>query len=1086
MKKALFTRRYPGTSLVFPFLFISLFLLVHGHLDAQKFYTAETTYAIKLGRTKPIYEWTTALPSDAEKLKELKKNKPRVIPNFAGRRPLTDHNPNALPQGADPLFNEAQLRMPANDILPIVNFSGIGEESSGAVPPDVNGDIGKDFYVEIVNGAFFRVFDKSGNPVSGLIATNSIWSQVGQTSLSDVLMFYDQAVDRWLMTEIGFSNRLLVAISVTSDPRGSWDAYFFQAPRLPDFPKYGIWGDAYYVTTNESGPNFPIYAINRDDILSGVATARVQRMTTPKIGGVFFEVAQPVDWDGLTPPPAGSPGIAVKLNDDDWGVADQDEIIFHKIFVDWNNSANSNIEVIAIPTTPYDTDGCALENTGGFSCIPQPNGQGIDGAQWIICNKAQYRNFGTHESFVMAFMVDVTGNDVAGIRWMEFRRTSTEDWHIFQEGTIGADDGLHRFMPSLALDGQGNIGIGYAVSGFSKFPSLRYTGRYRTDPPGTMTFTEHEFVSGTGSQGFDRFGDYFSMSVDPTDESSFWFAGQFITANGNWATRMVSFRASRDTVDVFPITLEKPGNDGALGDQEVGFTVFNRGLTTVFPFPVGFQFNEGDWISELPAIDSLPIDQSFTHYFSTPVNIPTPGTYPLRIATFLDNDGNKRNDTLTFMITKYGQRDIALEYQLTQEQGVVCEGEAIVSFLIKNAGIDTVRQIAFVLSREGNPIDTIEWTGELAFGAETTFAFPAAVEEGINHFSMDILSINTSFPDDLPANNFNEWSLNAHPEGKDVFLEFKTDNFPQETTWELFDESNNVIASAGPFGDAQTTTFSSFCLDPEQCYTFTVYDAFGDGMSKGSPGDFEITNEEGSLIAELARPNFGSQSSSQFCLTNECLFSIDVGVEHETSPGAGDAIALGEPSNNLGTVQYSINGGDDYQVSPVFDNLIPGTYILIAKDGAGCLDTTSFEILTCHLQTLVTTLPAVGGDVGEIHVTETGEIGEVQYSLNGSEFVSDSFFVNLEPGNYVVTVRDSLGCTTIDSVTVSTSVSTTSISEEHFINVYPNPNKGVFQVEAIFPPMHFSYLIMSCQNKQIPFYMVRSRDIMMFTRAKFH
>ena len=93
-----------------------------------------------------------------------------------------------------------------------------------------------------------------------------------------------------------------------------------------------------------------------------------------------------VDWDGLVPPPAGSPGIVVKLNDDDWGTTFTDEIVFHKINIDWNDSNNSNIEQISIPTAPFDTDGCQQENTGGFSCIPQPNGQGIDGSQWIICN----------------------------------------------------------------------------------------------------------------------------------------------------------------------------------------------------------------------------------------------------------------------------------------------------------------------------------------------------------------------------------------------------------------------------------------------------------------------------------------------------------------------------------------------------------------------------------------------------------------------------------------------------------------------------------------------------------------------------
>src|SRR5688572_27221304 len=425
-----------------------MFLLtVSGELNAQKFYTAESSYAIKLGRTKPLYDVVPVGPTDSLKLRERKLNKPKYVPNFGGRRHLDFHIPTALPHGPDPLYNPHSSRG-LNQILPKFSFEGISEAQVNSGVPDVNGDISRDYFVEIVNATFFKVYDKSGQAISGLISANSIWSQVQQMSAGDPILLYDQEADRWFLTEFPSNNRVLLAVSVTNDPLGSWDAYAFQTPRFPDFPKYGIWNDAFYLTTNEGGPNFPLYAFNRSDLLNGLDIIRFQRLTVPKNSGVFFEVGQPVDWDGMTPPPPGSPGLVVKLHDDDWGTTDHDHIILHKIHINWDSATLSNIELIDIPVAPYDTDGCSLESTGGFSCIPQPNSQGIDGAQWIITNKAQYRNFGTHEAFVMSFMVDVTGNEVAGIRWMEFRRTSSMDWHIYQEGTIGSDDGLHRFMSS--------------------------------------------------------------------------------------------------------------------------------------------------------------------------------------------------------------------------------------------------------------------------------------------------------------------------------------------------------------------------------------------------------------------------------------------------------------------------------------------------------------------------------------------------------------------------------------------------------------------------------------------------------------
>ncbi len=1020
-------------------------------LSAQTYHTAETSFAVKLGRTKPLYESVSISMTDKEKLKGLKANKPKVIPNFGGRRQLETHNPNALPDGRDPLFDPFINRLPPTEILPIVNIQGIGESSSGATPPDVNGDVGKDFYVEIVNSTLFRVYDKMGVPVSGLISANSIWSQVSQSSAGDPILLYDQEVDRWLLTEFPSNNRVLVAISLTSDPRGSWDAYAFQTPRFPDFPKYGIWPNAYFLTTNESGSDMPVYAINREDILAGAATARIQRLTVPKIGGISFEVGQPIDWDGLQAPPDGTPGLIVKLNDDDWGTTDKDQILLNKINIDWENSANSTIEVSAITTTPYDTDGCQLENTGGFSCIPQPNGQGIDGAEWIICNKAQYRNFGTHESFVMCFMVDVTGADVAGIRWMEFRRTSTQDWHIYQEGTVGSDDGLHRFMPSIGIDGRGNIGLAYSVSGFDKFPSLRYTGRYASDPLGTMTFLEYEFATGAGSQGFDRFGDYASMSVDPADDATFWFAGEYFPENNGWSTKIVAFKAIRDTIDVLPITLLAPVNDGVLGEQSVTFNLLNRGLTTVFDFAVGYQFNNGPWISEMPTVDSLQVDSSITYSFITPVTFDEPGSYPLRIATLLDSDGNRNNDTLTFMVVKFAYRDAAFQYVVPSATGVLCTDESVNTIIIRNNGLDTITTLSLQITLNDIPVDTIEWSGSIPFHEEQEFSFPVSgLQDGENIIALSILDVNNGL-DEIPANNEISWILTSKPIGIPLTLIFLTDNFPAETTWKLFDAGNNVIATAGPFASQQTTYRTEFCLDPEACYTFTVFDSFGDGMSaQGVKGDYEIYNESGELIADLAKPNFGAQSSSKFCLTNECLFELQVGVEHESSPGAGDAIAIGDPINSLGTVQYSIDGGLNFQPSNSFLNLVPGLYTMLAQDGAGCVDSLPFEIVSCNLQIAVTTKPASAGDVGEIHIDASGGNGPLLYSIQEGVFIADSFFVMLEPGDYLVTVKDSAGCTITDSVTVSTTVGTSYLTEEYFINIAPNPGRGVYQVVAAF------------------------------------
>jgi hypothetical protein len=101
-------------------------------------------------------------------------------------------------------------------------------------------------------------------------------------------------------------------------------------------------------------------------------------------------------------------------------------------------------------------------------------------------------------------------------------------------------------MGSIAMDGAGNIGLGYSASSSSVRPSIRYTGHLTTDPLGVMGQGEGILQAGTGSQlpNLGRWGDYSSMTIDPSDDCAFWYAGEYLKTDGtwNWSTRIGSFR----------------------------------------------------------------------------------------------------------------------------------------------------------------------------------------------------------------------------------------------------------------------------------------------------------------------------------------------------------------------------------------------------------------------------------------------------------------------------------------------------------------------------------------------------------------
>ncbi|MEZ5921232.1 MAG: hypothetical protein R3C60_07740, partial [Parvularculaceae bacterium] len=163
--------------------------------------------------------------------------------------------------------------------------------------------------------------------------------------------------------------------------------------------------------------------------------------------------------------------------------------------------------------------------------------------------RAAYRNFGDHDAIVASRGVEAAPSQ-AGMRWYEIRRKKGS-YSLYQQGTFAPNDGVHRWMGSISMDRKGNIGMGYSVvDGTSVFPGIRYTGRQRKDPLGIMTLGEGTIIDGTGVQTTtnSRWGDYSSLTPDPVDDCTLWYAQEYYTAAGQassaagWNTRIASFK----------------------------------------------------------------------------------------------------------------------------------------------------------------------------------------------------------------------------------------------------------------------------------------------------------------------------------------------------------------------------------------------------------------------------------------------------------------------------------------------------------------------------------------------------------------
>lgn len=450
---------------------------------------------------------------------------------------------------------------------PIVTFNGQSNTSS-VVPPDSNGAVGPNHIVTMCNLSF-QIFNKTGTSLFGPAANNTLWAGFGGAcqieNAGDPVVLYDRLADRWFLMQFtanGPTYFNCVAVSQTNDPTGAYYRYAISTgSNFPDYPKAAVWPDAYYISTREfAGASFAgvgAYALNRAQALVGNPAAQVISFLQPP--SPLYRVGDgllPSDLDGTTPPPAGSPNYFVGSQDNNgpYG-APSDALNLYKFHADFVTPPNSTFGLTnTLPVASFNS--MLALCAGGRACIPQPGTTTkIDhlGYRQRPTFRLAYRNFGTHESLVTNQSVSAgTGpnGEVSGIRWYEMRSPNSSPV-IFQQGTYapGLTDGIHRWMGSIAMDGAGNMALGYsAANGVNPavFPSVYYTGRLAGDPLGTMPQGEGIIIAGTGSQttSLNRWGDYTSIVTDPNDDLTFWHVNEWVptTSSVGWQLRVGSFK----------------------------------------------------------------------------------------------------------------------------------------------------------------------------------------------------------------------------------------------------------------------------------------------------------------------------------------------------------------------------------------------------------------------------------------------------------------------------------------------------------------------------------------------------------------
>jgi hypothetical protein len=506
---------------------------------------AEISYPIKFDKTtKPLREMfeTGEKPEPARGGRDFEPGKPDRVSN--NNTPFTDS------------LADKSVGSPAAlaEIKAATNGTPV-DPNARVAPPDTTGDVGPNHYVQWVNlryAVYTLTRDASNNItafnlVSGFPKQgNVLWQGFGGRCQSDndgdPIVQYDQLNDRWILTQFAVSGTpytQCVAVSTSPDPTGTYFRYSYSYSRnFNDYPKMGVWPDAYYITYNmfRNGSSFvgnQVCAFERAQMLVGGAARQACASTSTS-----HHSLEPADLEGTTLPPAGSPNFLMSIT--------TTAVNFWRFAVNWGTGTGTLTGPTAVSGVAAFSRAC-----GGGTCIPQPGTTNkLDSLADRLMYRLSYRNLGTREALVINH--SVTSGTGVGIRWYELTNAIGQTLAsaapvLRQQGTFAPTNDF-RWMGSAAIDKTGGIAIGYNVSNASTImPSIRYAYRGPADPLGILG-NETTIVNGSFIQTatLTRWGDYSTISVDPVDGCTMVFTTQYQPANGNfnWTTYIHSFKLS--------------------------------------------------------------------------------------------------------------------------------------------------------------------------------------------------------------------------------------------------------------------------------------------------------------------------------------------------------------------------------------------------------------------------------------------------------------------------------------------------------------------------------------------------------------
>ncbi|MEY4350847.1 MAG: hypothetical protein RL078_910 [Bacteroidota bacterium] len=922
-----------------------------------------------------------------------------IVPNFKGRELV--QNPVINQHQPDWVWQQHQTATKTASATLLWQVQGIG---NGISPPDPTGEADSTVYIQGTNansGGSFKIYNKqTGAGISGTLVMSSLGTPT-VTGLGDPVILYYKPAKRWIITQFSSTSqsKLFVYVSQTSNPQGAYYFYQFTCPNFPDYPKWSICesSDALLATTNEGGPP-RVYAMKLSALITGATSPFIGTPIGYTLNGFGFQSITPVDLEGNLPAPAGQKPLFVRHRDDEKhtnGSPDSptnDWIEIWEMTINWTNNTASVTKIQDVSIAEIDSDLCGLTS---FSCISQPGTTvKLDPLREPVMYKAPMRVFNDHQAMVLCLSTDVDGNNRAGVRWLELRRPtgSTGSWTLYQEGTYAPGTALNRWMPSINIDKNGNIMLAYSTSGTTapNYPSIQMTGRKPCDPLGQMTVPETVIKQGLSARTANtRWGDYHHMCIDDFDGQTFYYTGVVMNSNNAIVTNISAFKMNPDTLDLAVINAFTVQTNGICGSStQVGLVVENQGIN---PITSGqFSYQVGSSSAQIVNFSSTQLNANATLdtiYFTLQGLVAGNNSIAFNLTNINGNglDENVCNDSFQYGIFVNGSSSIVLG-NVSINQLPSCNSNNGTVAINATGGVGS---LSYALNN--GPLQSSNIFTNLSAG---TYNYEVTDNTGcsvLGNFQLQAgVTVSSSIQQTaaISCAGNQDATIVVTPSGGTAPYSYAINNGA--------DQANNTFVNLG------AGTYTITVIDANGCSTTTNY----------------TVNEPAPISVNMVPTMVG------------CY-------------GANNGSLLTQVNGGTPPYTYYLNSNAQANAGP-YNGLAPGNYTLDVFDANGCQQAFTSTITEPSALTLTATTTVSNGNDGTIAMNASGGNSPYSFSINGTNWFSGSFFSGLAIGTYTCSVKDNNGCITTIEVTVNTS-SITELSFE-LTSLYPNPNKGTFEI----------------------------------------